>query len=123
MAMDLTVILQDRPGTLADVGEALGKAGINIDGLCGSPCEGKGVLHIAVEDGEGAKAALEAVGQTVQELRDVLVIDIDDKPGEFGRICRQIADAGVNVNLSYVATRTRMVLGADDLDKARAALG
>lgn len=122
MAKDLTVILQDVPGTLADVGEALGNAGINMDGLCGFPCEGKGVLHIVVEDGEAARAALEAAGQTVQGMRDVLVIDIKDTPGEFGRICRQIADAGVNVNLSYVATQTRMVLGADDLDKARAAL-
>ena len=122
MAKDLTVILQDVPGTLADVGEALGNAGINMDGLCGFPCEGKGVLHIVVEDGEAARAALEAAGQTVQGMRDVLVIDIKDTPGEFGRICRQIADAGVNVNLSYVATQTRMILGADDLDKARAAL-
>jgi hypothetical protein len=123
MTKDLTVILQDRPGTLADVGEALGNAGINIEGLCGFPCEGKGVLHILVQDGEAAIPALEAAGQTVLDMRDVLVIDIADKPGEFGRICRRIADAGVNVNLSYAATQTRMVLGADDLDKARVALG
>ena len=68
-------------------------------------------------------AALEAAGQTVQGVRDVLVIDIEDKPGEFGRICRQIAKADVNVSLSYVATQTRLVLGADDLEKARTALG
>ena len=123
MTMDLTVILQDRPGTLADVGETLGKAGINIEGLCGFPCDGKGTLHILVEDGDGAQAALEAAGQIVQGIRDVLVIDIEDKPGEFGKICRQIADAGVNIDLSYVASQTRLVLGADDLDKARAALG
>lgn len=122
MAKDLTVILQDRPGTLADIGEVLGKAGINIDGLCGFPCEGKGVLHILVEDGAGAQAALEAAGQTVQGMRDVLFIDINDKPGEFGRICRQIADAGVNIDLTYAATQTRLVLGVDDLNKARAAL-
>lgn len=123
MTKDLTVILQDQPGTLADVGEALGKAGINIGGLCGFPCEGKGTLHILVEDGGDAQAALEAAGQTVQGMRDVLVIDIEDKPGEFGRICRQIADAGVNIDLVYVASQTRLVLGADDLDKARDSLG
>lgn len=123
MTKDLTVILQDRPGTLADVGEILGKAGINIDGLCGFPCEGMGVLHILVEDGQGAQSALQAAGQNVQGMRDVLVVDIEDKPGEFGRICRQIAEAGVNINLSYAATQTRIVFGTDDLDKARAALG
>lgn len=123
MTKNLTVILEDRPGTLADVGEALGKAGINIDGLCGFPCEGKGTLHILVEDGDGARTALEAAGQTIQEMRDVLVVEMENKPGEFGRICRLIAEAGVNINLSYAATQTRMVLGADDLEKARAALG
>lgn len=123
MTKDLTVILQDRPGTFADVGVALGKAGINVEGLCGFPCEGEGVLHILVEDGEKARTTLESAGQTVQGMRDVLVLDIDDKPGEFGRICRQFADAGVNLDLAYVATQTRLVLGADDLGKARAALG
>jgi len=123
MTKDLTVILQDSPGTLADVGETFGKAGINVEGLCGFPCEGMGVLHILVGDGDSARSALESAGHTVQGMRDVLVIDIDDKPGEFGRICRKIADAGVNLDLAYVATQTRLVLGADDLDKARAALG
>jgi hypothetical protein len=79
MTTDLTVILADRPGTLADVGEALGKSGINIDGMCGFPCEGKGVLHILV-------------------------------------------DAEVNLDLVYLATNSRLVVGASDLDKARAAL-
>lgn len=122
MTKDLTIILKDRPGTLADVGDALGNAGINIDGLCGFPSEGKGVLHILVEDGEGAKAALEAVGQTVQSMRDVFVVEIENRPGEFGRICRLIADAGVNIDLAYLAAETRVVLGADDLDKAQAAV-
>lgn len=123
MAKDLTVFLANRPGTLADAGEALGKAGINIDGLGGFPCEGKGTLHILVEDGNRAKAALEAAGHTVHEVRDVLVYEIDNKPGEFGRICRLIADAGVNIDLAYTASQSRIVLGTDDLDKARAALG
>jgi len=48
MTKDLTVISEDRPGTLANMGRALGKAGINIDGLCGFPCQGKGVIHILV---------------------------------------------------------------------------
>ena len=123
MTKDLTVILQNRPGTLADVGEALGNAGINIEGLCGFPCEGKGVLHVLADDGDRAQAALEAAGQTVQGMRDVLVVEVEDKPGEFGRVCRQVADAGVNINLVYAASQTRLVVGADDLEKAGAALG
>lgn len=122
MAKDLTIILKDRPGTLADVGDVLGKAGINIDGLCGFPCEGRGILHILVEDAEGAKAALEAAGQTVEGMRDVLAVEVENKPGEFGRICQRIADAGVNINLAYGANGPRLVLGVDDMKKAQAAI-
>jgi hypothetical protein len=122
MAKDLTVILADRPGTLADVGETLGKAGINVDGMCGFPCEGKGVLHILVEDGASARRVLEEGGMEVSGEREVLVLEVEDRPGTFGEITRKIANAGVNVDLCYLATKTRIVIGADDLEKARAAL-
>ena len=122
MAKDLTVIMEDRPGTAADMGEALGKAGVNIDGLCGFPVEGKGKAHILVGDAAAARKALEDAGFEVQDERDVLVLDIEDKPGAFGDICRKIADAGVNNDLSYLASNGRIVIGVNDLDKARAAL-
>ena len=70
MAKDLTVILEDHPGTLADMGEALGKAGINIDGLCGFPCQGKGTIHILVEDAAAARRALEERGLEVRDERE-----------------------------------------------------
>jgi hypothetical protein len=118
MAKDLTLTLEDRPGTLADMGEVLGKAGINIEGLCGFTSQGKGVIHVLVEDAAAARKALEAAKIHVQEERDALVLNIADRPGEFGRLSRKIANAGVNINLSYLATNTRLVLGVDNLDKA-----
>ena len=123
MAKNLTVILENRPGTLADLGEVLGEAGINIEGLCGVPCEGKGVIQILVEDGDNARQALKGAGITVQEERDVIVLEIADRPGEFGKICRKIANTGANVDLAYGAHGNRLVLGADDLGKVRAAIG
>ena len=122
MAMDLTVILEDRPGTLADLGEALGKAGINIEGGCGFPCEGKGVIHILVEDAAAARQAMEEAGIEVRGERQVLVLEIEDRPGALGEVSRRIANAGVNIDLAYQATNNRLVLGVDDLDKARAAV-
>jgi len=119
MAKDLTVLLEDRPGTLADLGEALGKAGVNIEGVCGFPSQGKGVIHFLVDDAAAARRALEAAKIHVTDERDALVLDIADRPGEFGHICRKIANAGVNINLSYLASNTRLVLGVDNLDKAR----
>jgi len=122
MAKDLTVILENRPGTLAELGEALGKAGINIDGMCGFPCEGRGVLHVLVEDGAAARRALEEGGLQVTGEREVLVVEVEDRAGVIGEIARKIADAGVNFDLVYIASGNRVVIGADDLEKAQAAL-
>ena len=123
MAWDITVTLEDRPGTLAYLGEATGAAGINIDGACGFLCEegAKAVFHFLVEDPAAARQAFEAAGGYVGE-REVLVVDVDDRPGELGRIARRITDAGVNIDLFYLAADTRFVIGVDDLDAARAAL-
>ena len=122
MTKDLTVILEDRPGTLADVGEALGKAGINIEGGCGFPCEGEGVLHILEEAAAAARRALEEVGIEVRDERQILALEVEDGPGALGEVSRRIANAGVNIDLVYLATNNRLVIGADDLDKARAAV-
>ncbi len=122
MAKDLTVILENRPGTLADLGEALGGAGINLDAFCGFPSEGKGVIHILVEDGSGARSALEAAGLQVEVEREVLLFEAEDRPGMLGETMRKLANAGVNVDLLYKATQTQLVIGADDLEKAKANL-
>ena len=122
MVKDLTVFLEDRPGTLAAMGNALGKADINIDGLCGFPCEGRGVAHILVEDAEGARRALEAIGMEVSAERDVMIIEVDNRSGSLGEIAQKIADSGANLDLIYVASNSRLVVGADDLEKAQAAL-
>jgi hypothetical protein len=122
MPTDLTVLLEDRPGRLADLGEALGKAGVNIDGMCGFPCGGMGVVHILVADGMVARRALESAGLMVSDEREVVLHEAEDKPGMLGEVARKLADAGVNLDLIYKATQTRLVIGADDLEKARAAL-
>ena len=94
MAKDLTIILEDRPGTLAEMGKALGKAGINIEGGCGFRCEGKGVIHILVEDVAAARRELQQVGLEVSDERQVLVLDVQDRPGVLGDITSRIARAG-----------------------------
>ena len=123
MAWDIKVTLEDRPGTLAHLGEATGAAGINLDGACGFLCEegAKAVFHFLVEDPAAARQTCEAAGGDVGE-REVLVVDVDDRPGELGRIARRITAAGVNIDLFYLAADTRFVIGVDDLDAARTAL-
>lgn len=118
---DLTVILQNRPGSLADMGEALGKVGINMEGLCGIPCEGEGNLHILVEDANATRKVLEGAGFEVRSERDVLVREVENKPGALAELCRRLANAGVNINLVY-PSYNGVVLGVDDIDKARSTL-
>jgi hypothetical protein len=122
MATDLTVRLVDRPGTMAAACEALGDAGINIDGCCAYPAGTAGQLHLLVEDAGAARQALSAAGYEVVQDRQVIVHELADVPGSAGQCLRRIADAGVNLELIYVATATRLVIGADDLDAARTAL-
>ncbi|UCC19504.1 MAG: amino acid-binding protein [Promethearchaeota archaeon] len=122
---DLTVILKNQPGTLADMGESLGKNGINMEGLCGFPQKGEGVVHLLVEDETTAQWALEQAGFEVRAIREVLVIDIGHivgKPGTGGKMARKIGNAGVNIDLIYLAENNRIVLGVDNLDKARKTL-
>ncbi len=123
MAKDLTAVLEDRPGTLATACEALGKAGVNIDGLCGGARGGRAEAHFLVADAGAARRALEGAGARVTGERDVLVLDVPDRPGAVGEIARRIANAGVNIELVYAATKTRVVFGVNDLAKARTAVG
>jgi hypothetical protein len=123
---DLTLILDNRPGELARLGEATGAAGINIDGICGFPTDAEhAVLHILVEDGEAARKALESAGIEVRSERDVLVlrkgVDVFDRPGVAGVVARAMADAGVNVDLIYATLAGDLVIGADDIEKAHEA--
>jgi hypothetical protein len=122
MATDLTVILEDRPGTVATMGEALGKAGINMAGCCGIPCEGQGVFHVLVDDASAARRALQGAGIEVRGERQVLVLTGDNRPGWLGEVARRIANAGVNIELVYVAMNNQVIIGVDNLDKARAAV-
>jgi hypothetical protein len=120
---DLTVIMEDQPGKLAELGEATGKAGVNIEGLCALVGDGKGFIHILVEDGAAARQALEAAGIGVADERDAVVVDLHDKPGAMGEITRDLAEAGVNIDVAYtIFTGVRLVILTDDVEKARAAL-
>ena len=117
MATDLTISTEDRPGGLASIGEALGNAGINIEGLAGFGMEGRGIIHVCVQDGAAARQALDGAGIKVEGEAEAILggsIQGADQPGTMGMMARQIADAGVNVKACYVATNNRAVMVTDD---------
>lgn len=119
---DLTVNLENKPGTLAKLGQTLGDAGINIEGLCAVSGPTGDVVHILVDSAQLAREALAEAGITCGDERNVEVISVVDEPGEMGRHLRKVADAGVNVDLVYLATSTRLVLGAADVEALGAAV-
>lgn len=119
MTTDLTVYLDDRPGQVAAVGDALGRAGINIEGGFALVVGGQGIMHVLVEDGPAAAQALRGADFEVRDEQAVLILECEDRPGALGELTRRLADAGVNLSVFYLATATRVVLGADDLDRAR----
>jgi hypothetical protein len=125
MARDLTVVLQDRPGELARLGEATGQAGVNIQGMCALTGEGRGVIHLLFDDGAAATArrALEDSDMGVADDREVVVIDVSDRPGSLGGLARALGEANVNIEFAYTTFGgTKLVVATDDLDSARAAL-
>lgn len=119
---DVTVKLEHKPGTLADLGEVLGKAEVNIDGICGVPCKGEGLLHILVQDPELTRRVLDEAGFEITAERQVLLVDVINRPGELGGIARRLADANLNVDLLYLTASMDLVIGVDPIELAAAAL-
>ena len=121
----LTVILEHRPGELARLGEVMGEAGVSIRGLAAFTGEGRGVVHVLLDDEAVARcrAALERAGIGIADEREVLVVEIEDRPMALGELTRQLADANVNVDLAYTTSgRVKIVIATDDLKSARAVL-
>jgi hypothetical protein len=122
MAFDLTIEVENTPGALAEVASAVSDAGVN---LAAATCIGNGEraeLHILVPHPEPVRHALAIAHLGVNREREVVVVDVEDRPGVLADLARKVARAGVNIELVYIATRNRVVFGAADLDALRAAL-
>jgi hypothetical protein len=118
---DLTIALDNRPGTLAEMGAALGRAGVSVEGGGAWVVNGQGVAHFLFEDGNAARSALEIEGIQVLAMRDVLVQRLDQtEPGQLGKISQQMADAGVNIEVLYSDHDHQLILVVDDITRGRA---
>jgi hypothetical protein len=123
MAVDLVIDIENTPGALAKVAAAISDAGVNI---AAATCIGAGdraELHILVPHAGAARHSLAISHVAVSREREVVVVDVEDRPGVLADLTRRIAKAGVDLDLVYVATRNRVVFGAADLDGLKAALG
>lgn len=122
MAFDLAIDIENTPGALARVAAAISDAGVNI---AAATCLGSGErveLHILVKHAEAARHSLAISHLAVTREREVVVVDVEDRPGVLADLTRKIARAGVNLDLVYIATRNRLVLGSADIAALRAAV-
>lgn len=117
---DLEMVLEDRPGALAEMGEALGRAGVGIEGGGVFVSGGHGVAHFLFADGAAAKRALEHAGIRVVAVRDVLVQRLPQRPGLLGQFARRMAEAGVNIETQYSDHDNQLILVVDDFERGRA---
>jgi uncharacterized protein len=118
---DLSILLDDRPGALADMGDALGRAGVSIEGGGAWVVDGVGVAHFLFNDGAAARRALDAAGIEVLAEREVVVQRLrQGEPGQLGKLARRMAEAGVNIEVLYSDHDHQLVLVVDDVEKARA---
>ena len=123
MAVDLVIDVENTPGALSKIAAAISDAGVNIAAAtCVGPAD-RAELHILVKHGEAARHSL-AISHdvTVSREREVVVVNVEDRPGVLADLTRRIAEAGVNIDLVYVATGNRVVFGSTDLGALRSAL-
>jgi hypothetical protein len=122
MAVDLVIDIENTPGALAKVAAAISDAGVNISAAtCIGPAE-RAELHILAPHAEAVRHSLAISHLAVSREREVVVVDVEDRPGVLADLTRKIAKAGVDLDLVYVATRNRVVFGSGDLDGLKAAL-
>lgn len=117
---DLAILLENQPGALAKMGEALGRAGVSIEGGGAWVADGRGVAHFLFADGAAARRALEDAGIHVLEEREVLIQKLrQDVPGQLGLLTRRMAEAGVNIEVLYSDHSHQLILVVDDLVRGR----
>jgi hypothetical protein len=117
---DLAIALKNRPGALAEMGEALARAGVSIEGGGAFLANGEGVAHFLFANGAEARSALEAAGISVVAEREVLVQRLSqEEPGQLGKVARRMAEAGVNIEVMYSDHEHQLILVVDDILKGQ----
>ena len=119
MSTDLTIEVDNTPGALARVAAAISDAGVNIAAAACLGGEHRAEVHILVPHAEPVRHALAISQMSITSEREVVVVDVEDRPGQLADLTRIIAHAGIDLDLVYVATGNRVVFGSPDLDGLR----
>lgn len=121
--MDLIIEVENEPGALAKVAGAISDAGVNISAATFLGGGDRAELHVLVPHAEAARHSLATGHLGVTREREVAVVDIDDRPGALADLASKIGNAGVDLDLVFVATNNRIVFGSTHMDELRNVLG
>jgi hypothetical protein len=117
--------LQDRPGALADIADAIAEKGINIAGVAGATASGSGGVALVTNDEAGTRSALDGSGARYREVA-LATASLEDKPGVLAEVARKLANAGVNIEaifpMGMEAGKITVAFGVDNVEAAKSAL-
>jgi hypothetical protein len=114
-AYDFTIAVPNNKGSLANLAEEMSRENINIEGLCALEHNGSVIFHLLTTDKAATTRAISKVGYKVTRETEVIVERVEDRPGMLAKVTRRFADAGINLTTAYLATDTRLVLGAENV--------
>lgn len=104
---ELSIITDNRIGTLANVAEALGGVGINIEAIAAYEQGGKAIFRVLTNDATSARKSLEKTpGISGVVVSDVIVLKLDNRPGELGKLTRKMANRGIDLESLYIVSKT-----------------
>ena len=117
---DIEILLKNKPGMLALMGETLGKHSISLEGggvfQNGENC----IAHFLVDDAPKAKNVLEKVDIKVRKINEVIIAKLrQDIPGQLGSFCRKMAEANVNILTQYSDHSNNLIVIVDDFEKGK----
>lgn len=117
---DIEILLQNKPGALALVGETLGKNKISLEGGGVFQNGQNSIAHFLVEEAERAKEELAKIQIEVVKISDVIIQKLrQDVAGQLGMFCRKMAEANVNILVQYSDHANQLIVVVDDYEKGK----
>ena len=123
---EFDVFVENKPGELARVTDTLARSAINIRGLATEKHGGRPMVKIITDDELSTRKSLQRIGLEFQEF-DVVMLDLEDRPGEIDKIAKRAAKAGLNIESMFLIGKkdspAALAVMANDAKKAKEVLG
>jgi hypothetical protein len=117
---DIEISLRNKSGSLALMGETLGKHKISLEGGGVFENGNFSIAHFLVEEPDRAKVELAKVGIKVTKINNVIIQKLrQDVPGQLGTFCRELENANVNILIQYSDHSNQLIIVPDDYKKAK----